>query len=272
MTGSGTVVCFEGDHLTLLQRDKLEDYLEPVTMVDLYETIMQQRMLESPAEIALVRARAAVADIGGYSIREAIRFGTPRGYRDGAGAWNGDLDGADANHPRDGQPGAGGYREHDIFIISETGAENITGYPYGPGFNGLQRASGLSLIAVSEGPAPRAHRGIFGKRKGGRAIGIERRTPRTPEIAHGMMDAHGGGYWSNASRARKSIALSTACSSYGFPPSASTRISGPTSSSKTFRTSTKRTPPTRCTGRPRTEAFRTLPLIRAIRDRHRSTS
>lgn len=33
------------------------------------------------------------------------------------------------------QPGAGGYREHDILIISEDGNENITGYPYGPEFN-----------------------------------------------------------------------------------------------------------------------------------------
>ena len=35
----------------------------------------------------------------------------------------------------DGQPGAGGYREHDILVITETGNENITGYPYGPEFN-----------------------------------------------------------------------------------------------------------------------------------------
>lgn len=32
----------------------------------------------------------------------------------------------------DGQPGAGGYREHDIFIVTETGAENITNFPCGP--------------------------------------------------------------------------------------------------------------------------------------------
>lgn len=32
----------------------------------------------------------------------------------------------------EGQPGAGGYREHDIFVITETGAENITNFPYGP--------------------------------------------------------------------------------------------------------------------------------------------
>jgi len=35
----------------------------------------------------------------------------------------------------DGQPGAGGYREHDILVITEDGNDNITGYPYGPDFN-----------------------------------------------------------------------------------------------------------------------------------------
>jgi creatinase len=34
-----------------------------------------------------------------------------------------------------GMPGAGGYREHDILVITEDGAENITKYPYGPDFN-----------------------------------------------------------------------------------------------------------------------------------------
>ncbi|MHA6266539.1 aminopeptidase P family protein [Aliiroseovarius sp. CAU 1755] len=35
----------------------------------------------------------------------------------------------------EGTPGAGGYREHDILVIGETGAENITGFPYGPQHN-----------------------------------------------------------------------------------------------------------------------------------------
>jgi len=34
-----------------------------------------------------------------------------------------------------GQPGAGGYREHDILIVGQDGAENITGFPYGPEAN-----------------------------------------------------------------------------------------------------------------------------------------
>ena len=35
----------------------------------------------------------------------------------------------------EGTPGAGGYREHDILIVTEAGAENITGFPYGPETN-----------------------------------------------------------------------------------------------------------------------------------------
>jgi creatinase len=34
-----------------------------------------------------------------------------------------------------GQPGAGGYREHDILFITEDGNEDITKYPYGPESN-----------------------------------------------------------------------------------------------------------------------------------------
>jgi creatinase len=35
----------------------------------------------------------------------------------------------------EGQPGAGGYREHDILVIGEDGAENITRFPFGPEHN-----------------------------------------------------------------------------------------------------------------------------------------
>lgn len=35
----------------------------------------------------------------------------------------------------EGMPGAGGYREHDILIVQEDGAENITGFPFGPEHN-----------------------------------------------------------------------------------------------------------------------------------------
>ena len=35
----------------------------------------------------------------------------------------------------EGLPGAGGYREHDMLIVTEDGAENLTGFPFGPEHN-----------------------------------------------------------------------------------------------------------------------------------------
>ncbi len=35
----------------------------------------------------------------------------------------------------EGRAGAGGYREHDILVVTEDGAENITGFPFGPEHN-----------------------------------------------------------------------------------------------------------------------------------------
>ncbi|NDV98301.1 aminopeptidase P family protein [Salipiger sp. PrR002] len=286
VTGSGKVIGYEGDHLTLAQKALLDEFLAPAQSRDIAPATMRQRMMKSPAEIALIRHGAQVADIGGYAIREAVREGareidiamagrdameleiakrfSDAEYRDTwvwfqsglntDGAHNpvtaralqrgdilslncfpmisgyytalertlfvGEVDAASlaiweanvATHElglsllkpgvscaevthtlngflseRDllqyrtfgyghsfgvlshyygreaglelredidtvlapgmvvsmepmltipeGQPGAGGYREHDILVITEDGAENITGYPYGPAFN-----------------------------------------------------------------------------------------------------------------------------------------
>ena len=35
----------------------------------------------------------------------------------------------------EGMAGAGGYREHDILVVTADGADNITGFPYGPEHN-----------------------------------------------------------------------------------------------------------------------------------------
>ncbi|MGH6953372.1 MAG: M24 family metallopeptidase [Alphaproteobacteria bacterium] len=35
----------------------------------------------------------------------------------------------------EGIPGAGGYREHDILVVTEAGADNITTFPFGPAHN-----------------------------------------------------------------------------------------------------------------------------------------
>jgi creatinase len=286
VAGEGKVIGFEADHLTLMQQGKLRAFLNPASEVDIAPQTMQQRMRKSPAEIELIRAGAAVADVGGYAIKDAVKQGVreidvaiagrdameleiakrfPEAeYRDTwvwfqsgintDGAHNpvtgrvlqrGDIlslntfpmisgyytalertmfveevddaslaywqanvgaheygmsllkpgvSCAEVTHRindffaernllqyrsfgyghsfgvlshyygreaglelredidtvlepgmvismepmitiPEGQPGAGGYREHDILIITENGAENITGYPYGPGFN-----------------------------------------------------------------------------------------------------------------------------------------
>lgn len=75
ITGGGAVIGIEGDHLTLLQQGKLESFLAPSKVVDLYEPTMRQRMHKSAAEIEMIRAGAAVADVGGYAIRDAIKEG-----------------------------------------------------------------------------------------------------------------------------------------------------------------------------------------------------
>ncbi|MBB1498259.1 aminopeptidase P family protein [Paracoccus sp. MC1862] len=49
-------------------------------------------------------------------------------------------------------PGAGGYREHDILVITETGNRNITGFPYGP----------EHLIVGASKPAPAAQTALAG--------------------------------------------------------------------------------------------------------------
>ncbi|WP_138468837.1 aminopeptidase P family protein [Poseidonocella sp. HB161398] len=286
VTGTGRRLGYEADHMTLAQKALFDSFLAPSECADIAPAAMSQRMRKSPAELALIRQGAAVADAGGYAIRDAVRPGAreidvamagrdameleiarrfPEAeYRDTwvwfqsgintdgahnpvtarqiapgdilslnafpmisgyytalertmfAGApdaaslaiWEANVaahefgmsllkpgascDGVTAaingfleergllqyrsfgyGHSfgvlshyygreaglelredigtvlepgmvismepmltiPEGQPGAGGYREHDILILTEDGAENITGYPYGPGFN-----------------------------------------------------------------------------------------------------------------------------------------
>ena len=75
VTGAGKTVGYEGDHLTLVQRAKLEDFLKPAATLDISAAVMRQRMHKSAAEIALIREGARVADVGGYAIRDAVKEG-----------------------------------------------------------------------------------------------------------------------------------------------------------------------------------------------------
>lgn len=75
VTGPGKVIGYEADHLTLLQSEKLKAFLSPSKVVDIAPATMKQRMKKSPAEIAMIRAGANTADVGGYAIREAVAVG-----------------------------------------------------------------------------------------------------------------------------------------------------------------------------------------------------
>ena len=47
MTGEGKKLGFEGDHLTTVQKEKLDIFLKPAQSVDIAEKVMRQRMKKS---------------------------------------------------------------------------------------------------------------------------------------------------------------------------------------------------------------------------------
>jgi creatinase len=75
VTGQNRAIGFEGDHLTHTQQQSLVEFLGPCSLIDVAPMTMRQRMYKSPAEIALIRAGAETADIGGYAMRDAISVG-----------------------------------------------------------------------------------------------------------------------------------------------------------------------------------------------------
>jgi len=75
VSGRNKAIGFEGDHLTLAGLERMENVLVPKKTADLAAVAMQQRMRKSPAEIALIREGARIADHGGAAIRDAIGEG-----------------------------------------------------------------------------------------------------------------------------------------------------------------------------------------------------
>lgn len=75
VTGTGNTIGYEADHLTLIQKSLLDEFLTPKSTTDMSGAAMTQRMSKSAAEIALIKAGAQVADVGGYAIKDAIRPG-----------------------------------------------------------------------------------------------------------------------------------------------------------------------------------------------------
>ena len=75
VVGTGKQVGCEADHLTMLQAEKLNHFLQPKRGMDIAPATMEQRMRKSQAELDLIRHGAAVADVGGFAIREAVKEG-----------------------------------------------------------------------------------------------------------------------------------------------------------------------------------------------------
>ena len=65
----------EYDHLSLALKAELEAELPGAELSDVAPDVMKTRLVKSQEEIELIRAGAAVADIGGYAIRDAIAVG-----------------------------------------------------------------------------------------------------------------------------------------------------------------------------------------------------
>ena len=75
VTGKNIVLGIEGDQLSITQKSLLDEFLEPRAYLDISNDTMLQRMNKSDAELDLIRQGAAVADIGGYAIKDAVKSG-----------------------------------------------------------------------------------------------------------------------------------------------------------------------------------------------------
>ena len=75
VAGAGAHIGYEADHISIQQKALLDDMLKPANTTDISSHVMRLRMIKSPAEIALIEQGAAVADVGGYAVRDAIKVG-----------------------------------------------------------------------------------------------------------------------------------------------------------------------------------------------------
>ncbi len=76
LAGNARRIGIEQDHLTLMASKLFDEFLGSPEMIDVSVATMQQRMVKSPEEIALITGATAIADIGGAAVRTAIREGT----------------------------------------------------------------------------------------------------------------------------------------------------------------------------------------------------
>lgn len=76
VTGTGRAIGCEADHLTMVQAEHLNIHLKPGRGMDIGPATMAQRLVKSPAELALMRQAAEVADLGAAALRAEIREGS----------------------------------------------------------------------------------------------------------------------------------------------------------------------------------------------------
>ena len=65
----------EKDHLTMERYKNLKDSLDDPEIIDISQSTMQQRMIKSKEEIALIKSGARIADIGGEALVKEIKVG-----------------------------------------------------------------------------------------------------------------------------------------------------------------------------------------------------
>jgi len=68
-------VGLEKDHLTIERYQNLKDSLSNPEIIDIASSTMQQRMIKSEEEIALIKSGARIADIGGEALVKEIKVG-----------------------------------------------------------------------------------------------------------------------------------------------------------------------------------------------------
>ena len=91
----------------------------------------------------------------------------------------------------EGQPGAGGYREHDILVVGEDGAENITKFPFGPEHNILGRLTVPHPEEAAPRPRGAAFRPLYG-------MMVATMSPEEPREPNGNGDIKGASVIVNA--------------------------------------------------------------------------
>jgi len=75
LVGKVKKIGIEKDHLTIERHQNLKDSLGNPEIIDIAPSTMQQRMIKSEEEIALIKSGAKIADIGGEALVKEIKIG-----------------------------------------------------------------------------------------------------------------------------------------------------------------------------------------------------